>query len=295
MRVKSISQVRTIPWGTRDRPVRCGVVTGAMRDNGATRILPEPASGRVYRSSTPVRLGDASPSGRFRLDGVARALQDVATDDDADRGDLGGGAWVVRRTLLEQRSPARLDDRVELSTWCTGLGSRWAERTTALRTAGGARIDTVTLWVHLDATTGRPAKLPDAFVALYAEPTAGREVTARQEHEPVALDGDGVVVADWWPRATDLDVLDHTNNAIAWAVVEQVCDSIAAAGGVDSMLEGSARVEVEFRDPVGADAVRSGSPLRVAHLVDDEIVSITLWSNEGDHAHVTARVATLRD
>lgn len=270
-------------------------MTGSTRDNGATRILPEPALGRVYRCATRVRLGDSAPSGRFRLDGVARALQDVATDDDADRGDLGGGAWVVRRTLLEQRSAARLDDRLELATWCTGLGSRWAERTTSLRTTGGARIDTVTLWVHLDATTGRPAKLPEAFVALYTEPTAGREVTARQEHEPVPLDGSGVIVTDWWPRTTDLDVLDHTNNAIAWAVVEHVCDSLASPDGDDSVLEGATRVEVEFRDPVGADAVRAGSPLRVARRVDGDVVSITLWSNQGDLAHVTARVAPLLD
>ena len=241
-----------------------------------------------------MRLGDADPSGRLRLDGVARTLQDIATDDDADRGDLGAGAWVVRRTLLEQRAPARLDDVVALATWCTGLGTRWAERTTTLRTASGARVDTVTLWVHLDATTGRPAKLPESFLALYAEPTAGREVTARQEHDPVPIDGDGVVVGDWWPRSTDLDVLDHSNNAIAWAVVEQVCDSIASGGG-PSLLGESVRVEVEFRDPVSAEAVRSGSALRVAHRVDDGVVSITLWSTDGATAHVTAIVAPLRD
>ena len=46
-----------------------------------------------------MRLGDVDPSGRLRLDAIARYLQDVASDDAADAGlDTG---WVARRTLIE--------------------------------------------------------------------------------------------------------------------------------------------------------------------------------------------------
>ena len=280
------------PLGHKGSPGTVRIVTAAGRENGASRILPAPGSGRVFGATAMVRLGDAAPSGRLRLDGVARMLQDVATDDDADRGELGAGAWVVRRTLLEQRMPARLDDAVALTTWCTGLGSRWAERTTALRTTAGARIDTATLWVHLDPASGRPARLPDAFVALYTESTEGREVTARQELEPVALDAASVSVDDWWPRFADLDVLDHVNNAVTWSVIEQVCDRVASTSGA-ALLDGAARVEVEFRDPVDAAVVRAGVPLRLAHRAITDGIELALWSHDGATAHVAARVVRL--
>ena len=268
------------------------------RANGADELLPEPLEGRVFRSERRVRLGDVDPLGRLRLDACARYLQDVATDDSDDLGQLVTQAWVVRRTVIEQRRAAQIDERLALSTYCTGLGSRWAERRVAMVGSGGAQIDAVTLWVHLDPESGRPKTLPDEFRATYSVPSAGREVSARQLHDPVGSDAESATSFGWLPRATDLDVLDHVNNAIAWSVVEQVRASIAFANGWArgddrDMFARPFRAEVEFRDATSRTVVDSGEILRVVHRRDEDHTMITLWSADQSTAFMTAKVSPL--
>ena len=260
------------------------------RANGADALLPEPPEGRVFRSDRRVRLGDVDVSGRLRLDACARYLQDVATDDSDDLGEFTTQAWVVRRTVIEQRSAAHLDERLSLSTYCTGLGSRWAERRVALTGSTGARIDAVTLWVHLDPESGRPKVLPEAFRATYSVPSAGREVSARQLHEPVGPGAAGADVFDWLPRATDLDVLDHVNNAIAWAIVEQVRARVLPDR---DLFDGPFRAEVEFREATSRSAVEASETLHVVHRRDGNQMTATLWSADWSTAHITARVVGL--
>src|SRR3954454_21770615 len=51
-----------------------------------TEIVPEPGSGRVFEHEVLPGAADATPSGRVRLDGIARLLQDVAYADSFDVG-----------------------------------------------------------------------------------------------------------------------------------------------------------------------------------------------------------------
>jgi acyl-ACP thioesterase len=274
--------------------------TGSLpkRANGADELLPEPVEGRIFRADRRVRLGDVDPVGRLRLDACARYLQDVATDDSDDLGQLVTQAWVVRRTVIEQRRAARIDERLALSTYCTGLGSRWAERRVAMVGSGGAQIDAVTLWVHLDPESGRPKTLPAEFRATYSVPSAGREVSARQLHDPVGPDVDGAATFGWLPRATDLDVLDHVNNAIAWSVVEQVHAAIAVANGWERgddrvMFNRPFRAEVEFREATSRTVVDNGEILRVVHRCDADDTMIALWSADQSTVFMTAKVSPL--
>src|SRR5262245_57080687 len=98
---------------------------------------PEP---RRFRGQHRVRLGEIDPAGRLRLDGVARILQDVANDDAHASGIANPGAWVVRRTTIEQRWAPRLREDVDLTTFCSGLGPCWAERRTELRGRQGGWV-----------------------------------------------------------------------------------------------------------------------------------------------------------
>ena len=68
-----------------------------------TTMVPLPDVGRRFSPCRRVRLGDASPGGRLRLDAVARYLQDVANDDAEDAGLANPASWVVRRTTIEVR------------------------------------------------------------------------------------------------------------------------------------------------------------------------------------------------
>src|SRR5262249_2876918 len=101
-------------------------------------FYPRPEQGRQFVGRRRVRLGDVNRSNRLRLDAVARYLQDVASDDVDDLDDPRvDGAWVLRRTALSLGELPRYRDDVELTTFCSGTGSRWAERRTIL-VAGGA-------------------------------------------------------------------------------------------------------------------------------------------------------------
>lgn len=276
-----------------DRHEDAGSTRRSDRENGASRIVPEPGVGRLFRTARVVRLAEADADGRLRLDAVARTVQDVATDDSHDLGRLRSRTWVVRRTLIEQHAAARYTEDLSLSTFCAGLGSRWAERRVSILGASGGRIDTASLWVHLDPDTGRPAKLPDDFVEVYSVSARGREVTARQTLDPVVPGDDDVHTMPWWPRVTDLDILDHVNNAASWEIVEQSIDRAVERGLFAIDRSGPLRAEVEFRDAIDAAEVRSAMPMTIAHRVVGDRLDVTLWSIDGETAHVTARVEPL--
>ncbi|HEY1734060.1 MAG TPA: acyl-ACP thioesterase domain-containing protein, partial [Acidimicrobiales bacterium] len=75
---------------------------------------PLPGRGRVFTAGRRVRLGDALPSGRLRLDALARYLQDVAADDVAEAGFPDEARWVVRTTHVEVHTWPVYDEAIEV-------------------------------------------------------------------------------------------------------------------------------------------------------------------------------------
>ncbi|MEL6892876.1 MAG: acyl-ACP thioesterase domain-containing protein [Actinomycetota bacterium] len=208
----------------------------------AIELLERPDVGRVVERARKVRLGDVDRVGRLRLDATARYLQDIATDDADDAGLDRRFGWLVRRTLVRLDQPATLGEQLQLATWCTGIGRSWAERRTELRGDKGAAIDTVSLWVQIDVTTGRPATIGDDFTAAYAEACDGRRVSAR-----LALGAgpdDDSTERPWTVRSIDLDPFDHVNNAATWAIAEDAFD-LGERRGI---------AELEYPQPINADA-----------------------------------------
>lgn len=213
------------------------MASGAM---GGRDITALPASGRVFAATRPVRLGDASPGGRLRMDSMATYAQDVATDDSRDSGLADADAWVVRRSTVEVHRFPTYGEALTLRTWCSGVGSRWADRRTRFDGADGGLVETVTAWVALDLATGRPRLLGDDFAARYGPSAAGRTVSARLCHEPPPP----AAPRRAWPlRFADFDVLGHVNNAAYWVAVEQLLAERRE-------LRAPLRAELEFHQPV---------------------------------------------
>ncbi len=148
----------------------------------------------------------------------ARFLQDVATDDADDAGlSDARGVWVLRSSDLEVVTTPVYQEVVELSTFCSGIGPRWAERRTQLVGDGGARVDAAALWVFVDRDTGRPLALDDDFHQRYGASAAGRRVRGPLVHAAPPPD---VSWRPWSLRAGDFDILDHVNNARSLEAVE---------------------------------------------------------------------------
>ena len=227
--------------------------------------LPAPAGGRSYAGRQRVRWGDVDTGGRLRLYGTARYLQDLSHDDTLASGTGRTGPWVVRRTTIDVVTPAVGDEDLELVTFCGGLGSRWAERRTSITGSEGARIEAMSLWIRIDGTTGRPTRLDPAFLDLYADFTGDRKVGASLTHgdPPASLER-----RPWPLRVTDLDPMNHVNNAATWEpVVEELARHHLKAR----------RAQVEYRagidpgDDVEVVTMVAGGMMRVWLEVDRKV------------------------
>jgi acyl-ACP thioesterase len=239
-----------------------------------------PARGRVFRVSRRVHLGDVDTGGRLRLEALARYLQDVATDD-ADDAQLSErrGVWVLRSSDLEITTLPRYHEVIELATFCSGTGPRWAERRTQLTGEHGALVEVAALWVFVDREHGRPLTLDDDFHTRYGESAGGRRVRGRLVHgAPPA----GALVRPWPLRASDFDVLDHVNNARSLEAIEDE---------LDARLPGRApvRARIEYRGTIErGDTVELASDVRSDR---DHASELAAWLSVDGEVRVSATVA----
>ena len=191
-----------------------------MSAAAASELVPRPREGRVFEQVVRPGFADCAPSGRTRLDALARWLQDVAYGDVVDAGMAHTAVWVVRRTRIRVERFPRFGDTYTLATFCSGLGRMWAERRTSISRLGQPEsdVETVSLWVHLDPVEWRPMPFTEEEAALYGASAAGRRVTARLHHPlPGSVDGG----SSWDFRATELDIAGHINNAAYWGPLEE--------------------------------------------------------------------------
>ncbi len=207
-------------------------------------LVPPAPESRTFAVASRVRLGDVSPKGRLRLDGIARLLQDVATDDAEDAAPGADEGWVVRRTTVEVTRWPRLREDLTVTTWCSGYGRRWALRRTSLVGEDGGRVETESLWIHIDVATGRPTPLGPTFFEIWGPGVTDTTVSARLRL-PEQPEGDA---RPWLLRFSDFDGLAHVNNAAYWLPAEE---HLAGRRDLGTPL----RAVIEYREGVVRDEV----------------------------------------
>jgi acyl-ACP thioesterase len=238
-------------------------------------LVPPPAGARVFRHPASAGLADVTPSGRVRLDAIARWLQDAALADVVDSGLDGGGAWVLRRLRLCVERFPRFGEAVEVATFCSGTGALVAERRSTVRvvaadggSVGDPAVEALALWVHLDPDGAHPRPLPEGFDAVYGAAAAGRRVRARLRHP--GTPPDGAPGRPWRFRAADLDLAGHVNNSVYWQVLEEELVAAEPVARVDAEIEHRAA-----GDP-GDAVVAAGDGMRWISAGDEVLATVRL-------------------
>lgn len=212
-------------------------------------LVPPRPGGRLFDLEMRALLADCAPSGRMRLDAIARWVQDIAYADVEDAGVADHAFWVVRRTRIDVQRFPRFGERLKVTTFCSGIGRMWAERRTTIthvtRTLGGGEpplIEAVSLWIHLDPERRVPSLLTQRELDMYGSSAGDRHVHYRLRHPRPER---ATPVRDWTFRETDCDMADHVNNAAYWEPLEE---ELLERERTEGRLR-SASAEIEFRNP----------------------------------------------
>lgn len=198
-------------------------------DPGLTGQDARPVEGvdNGYLAGYRVRFDEAGPDGNLRISALLRYAQDIAWRHSEQLGfdrawyrERGLG-WVVRGVELELAAPIPLGTTLRLSTAVVGHRRIWARRLGDCRFADGrlaARITTD--WVLLDAR-GRIVRIPDDFGVAFANPEVRSEILRL----PAETEG-SVARHRLTVRPSDLDPVDHVNNAVYVDWLEEAIEAV---------------------------------------------------------------------
>lgn len=232
---------------------------------GTAEIGPPPPTGRIFEKELRPGVADAAPSGRARLDAIARWLQDMAYLDIVDAGLEHRGAWIVRRSRIRVEAAPSFGEDLLLRTFCSGIGRFCAERRTVIEGAT-ASVDAVAIWVCLEPERQVPMRFDDEFSAVYAESARGRGASVRLRHPSPPAEAER---GRWTFDVTDLDVAGHVNNSHYWRILEsELCDGSEPVA-IDAEIEHLAPAQ-----PGEAAILRAGDGIWVADGEGEVLASI---------------------
>src|SRR5262245_51292551 len=124
-----------------------------------------------------VRVSDADIDTQGHVNNVAflRYVQDVAAAHWLSAAPAEyriAFAWVVRRHEIEHLRPGLPEDELSLRTWVgEASGATWERFTEIIRPSDGqVLVKARTVWVLLDAATGRPRRVDSHMVAALIDP-----------------------------------------------------------------------------------------------------------------------------
>jgi acyl-ACP thioesterase len=194
-------------------------------DPGLTGQPARPVAGidNGFLAGYRVRFDEAGPDGRVRASTLLRYAQDVAWRHSEQLGfDRGwyqerGLGWVVRAVDLEVHEPIPMGHTLRVSTAVVGHRRIWARRLGECRLADGRLAARVTTdWVLLDARN-RVVRIPADFGLAFANPEVRSEIL--RVPPPDGAPARSITLA---VRPSDLDPLDHVNNAVYLDWLEEV-------------------------------------------------------------------------
>jgi acyl-CoA thioester hydrolase len=122
----------------------------------------------VFTLPLAVRADDIDQQGHVNNVAFVRYIQDAAVAHwlaVASAEFQAAYAWVVRRHVIEYLRPGLPGDRLAARTWVGEPGgATWERFTEVVREDGVVLVKARTVWVLLDAATGRPRRIDPEMV-----------------------------------------------------------------------------------------------------------------------------------
>ncbi len=171
----------------------------------------------MYKMKGRIRYSECGTDNKLTLAEMINYFQDCSSENSEL---LGVGvdymkerekAWVLNTWQIEvERYPA-CSEKIEVDTWATGFKGILGPRDFCMKTEDGEVLaKATTLWVFVDAVTGKPTKPEERDLAPYV-------LEAPQEMEKVSRKitlPETPVLVDTFPvRKYHIDTNHHVNNA----------------------------------------------------------------------------------
>jgi acyl-ACP thioesterase len=198
----------------------------------------------VFDREWPLRVADIDREGRLRFDAAARHIQDIGQDQLREMGfEDTHPLWIVRRTMVDLIRPIEFGEMLRMRRWCSGTSNRWCEMRVRIDGRKGGLIESEAFWININRDTQMPSRISDDFLdGLRRTTDVGRlrwkaYLTAESRE-------DAREIHDFPVRFTDIDLFDHMNNSVYWAVIEDFLTSCP------QLLKAPLRVTIEHDAPV---------------------------------------------
>ena len=185
-----------------------------------------------------VRYYECDAYGHLSRPNYLRYMQEAAFDASAASGygparyAAMGCHWLVRETDIEYLHPLRYGDTVQVKTWVADFRRVRSRRAYEFRLVESGEVvaQAHTDWTFLDSATGRPAPIPPELVAAFF-PEGAPEAPPPRQRFPSASPPPGAFKLRRRVEWQDIDSMQHVNNAVYLAYVEDCGVQAAAAYG----------------------------------------------------------------
>lgn len=216
---------------------------------------------RQFLLTHTVRYDECNCDGVLTPVAFLRYMQDIAAQDAEDAQLSGDGYWIVKRTTISFAASVPIHTRLVLKTYGIGFSritaGRGYEAHVAERDGEGKPVIVArTLWVYVDAR-GRPMRLPGDTAQIWL-PDGPRPPQSETPLPPAPSEEPERTVAS--VRFSDLDLMNHMNNAAAVEMLDNAGWEACIKGGISPDL---ARLDCVSYEIDYVDSPRFGDQLEI--------------------------------
>lgn len=196
-----------------------------------------------YSRDYRVRAYEVDINGKLAPHQICNYLQDISELHARQLGLSTGQlpshlTWMLTGLRWTLSSRPEWRDTIRLDTWPSGVDRLYAYRDfKGYDSDGRVWMNGTSRWILLDITRKRPVRMPDEVKNLRV-PTSDSKTDSFEKIEPSGIE---VSTRHFTVRGSDVDILQHTNNAFyaAW-ITESVPDSVRSSFELRSL-------EIQFR------------------------------------------------